>query len=245
MLALAGGSQKPTAAEIEAGQAKAQEDRKLVMDYVTKMATVNKVLGSLDKSHLQNTHCDQAAMLTKAPPGKDDYGKMKSQRIYGPYLARFAQAPDKWKKYDYNGVWDWLTDSAYGGHFETHPDKRDDYAVSDTARRVREEFLKQRWHVIIWPEDESRNRMPRWHDNTFDSGVFLGWVFVVDVNDAKVLCQSRIAVESSDEVSYRKRGLLRDKPESALKTDFEDHMKEALRAALPEQLDFGTMGSIF
>ncbi len=247
MLTLAAGSQKPKPGDVEAGLAAAAGDKKILDDYVDKMGAVYKSLAVLDMAKLHATRCDEAAMLKKAPPRKDDYGKMHLQRIFGPYMARFASknAAD-WKKVDYQGTWDWLTDSSYAGHFESFPDTRDAYAIKDTARRVTEEFIPSRYVVVIWPTSP-RNTMPIWHAKTdsFVSGFFEGTVLVVDVLENKVQCQSPIAAESADAVHYRTRGLLREKPETALRDDFQNRMKDGLTAALPSTVDFGTMGTIF
>jgi hypothetical protein len=247
MLVLAAGSQKPTPGELEAGAAAASADKKLVLDYADKMGAVYTLLAATDGARQADTRCDGVAMLKKAPPGPNDYGVLHLPRIYGPYLARFTSknAAD-WKKYDYQGEWDWLTDSSYGGHFDTIPSARTDYAVSDTARRVKEEFIPNRYAVIVWPAG-THNRMPIWHSKTdsFDGGFFDGTVYVVDVIDKTIQCHSHVTVASADAVSYRTRGLLREKPESALKDDFENRMKDKLTAALPEKVNFGTMGTIF
>lgn len=247
MLALAAGSQKPTPGEVEAGLAAAAGDKKILDDYVDKMGAVYKSLAALDMNTLRATRCDEAAMLKLAPPRKDDYGKMHLPRVFGPYMARFASknAAD-WTKVDMKGPWDWLTDFSYAGHFETFPDAREAYAIKDTARRVKEEFIPARYAVVIWPTS-SKNTMPIWHakSESFVGGYFRGMVFVVDVIVSKVQCHAPIEVESADAVSYRTRGLLREKPETALKDDFENRMKKELTAALPDAVDFGTMGTIF
>jgi len=247
MLALAAGSQKPTPGEVEAGLAAAAGDKKILDDYVTKIGAVYKSLSAMNMHGLNGTRCDEAAMLKAAPPKKDDYGKIHAQRIFGPYMARFASknAAD-WKKYDYNGTWDWLTDSSYGGHFESFPDTRDAYAIKDTARRVKEEFIPSRYIVVIWPTD-AKNTMPIYHpkNESFIGGYFEGMVFVVDAIDNKVMCHSPLYVASGDLITYKTRGLLREKPEIALKDDFENRMKKELTTALPDAIDFGTMGTIF
>jgi hypothetical protein len=245
MLALAFGSHAPTAAEMEAGAAAADADKKLVDDYVTKMGAAYTMLAAMNMESLPEKQCNEAVMLQKSPPKKDDYGRLELPRVYGPYMARFASKNKAdWTKFE--GEWTWLTEFTYGGHFETFPAARESYAVSDTARRVREEFIPKRYTIVIWPTSKE-NRMPVWHkeDEKFEGGYFAANVLVVDIIDKSVFCQRHIVVQSSDLITYRTRGLLREKPESALKDDFENLTKKSLEHALPEHIKFGPMGTIF
>lgn len=89
--------------------------------------------------------------------------------------------------------------------------------------------------------------MPVWHAKTdsFESGFFEGMVFVVDPIENKVLCHAPIRAESADAVSYRTRGLLREKPETALKDDFQNRIQKELTAAIPDAASIGNVGTIF
>ncbi len=246
MLTLAAGSGKSTPAEAEADLAAAANERAILDDYVGKMGAVYTRLAALDVSKLDDTRCDQAAMLKNAPP-KESYGSLPMPRVFGPFLHRFAsKAPSDWTAYTGRGEWDWINGTNYGGHFEKAPAARNESEVSETARRVKEEFIPQRYAVIVWPTG-AKNHMPAWDGatKTFTSGRFDGIMFVVDILDGSITCQAHLHVESASEVSYRTRGLFKENPESALEEDFEDSMKKKLTAALPEKVNLGPMGSLF
>lgn len=255
MLLFAVGSGKPKgSSNADGGQpsAKAVAARKVYDDYVTLMGAAYGKIAALDKKALAEKPCNEAAMLAKAPPGKNDYGRLPVERLYGPFMARFAKPADKsaWKD-DRGGPWAFLTDDVYRGHFIHHADERDSYSLSDTSKRITEEFAPHRFVIVTWPDDEALNRLPAINASTktFSTGLFKGSLFVVDIVEDKIECQGRLFVENTESVTSRSGGrglgkLLNVAPEVAVRDDFEDNFEATMKRLVPAKLKFAGMGSL-
>jgi hypothetical protein len=71
-------------------------------------------------------------------------------------------------------------------------------------------------------------------DFSFDSGLFVGWMVLYDLETGKRLCHSTLAAENSESVSFREGRFTskRKKAEAAVFGDFEDNLKDAASAAI-------------
>ncbi len=241
MLALAAGSQKPTPEREKAAAEERAAAKVIVQNYVKKMSAVYTNLKGRNAAPLR-TACDEALLLRNVPPRANAYESIEVTRYFGPYLARFASTdPAVWKKAE--GPFAWLTDDSF---FDRHPDTLPGYDTS-VALHVQTVLVPRRYALVLWPTDEARNRMPRVADGSdgFVGGRFEGVAYLVDVVENTIACQTPLLVVSSAKVNYRDRGMFPEKAQSALDTDFENAMKDALEAFLPKHVRFGTMGSIF
>jgi hypothetical protein len=166
-------------------------------------------------------------------------------------MARFASPNDKAQWKADKGPWAFLSDRS--GFFDKHVDERESWDnLSDVARLINETIIKNRYLVVVWPEKEAENHVPVFNegDKSFTAGFFTGFLFIADVVDGKVECQGRLVVESSDVVKSRTGGrgvgrIFNKEPKQAIKDDFENNFEKAMKAIVPEQVDFGTMGSLF
>ena len=158
------------------------------------------------------------------------------------FLARFGKDKSAWKKDESH--WKFLTDSTFGGHFEKHPDDRQPSSVKDTAKRVQETFLPEKYLVVLAPVNEESAVLPKMGKKAFDSGDWLGWVFLADQETGKLACQVQITVESSESIDFG--GMLdSDDPEAEMFEDFEDNFEAAINAVLPKGVKVtGNYGSL-
>jgi hypothetical protein len=158
------------------------------------------------------------------------------------FLERFGEDKAKWTKNE--KPWDFLTDSTFGGHFETHRAERTQYAIVDTAKRVQETFLPEKYLVVIAPAAEDTKVAPIMKDKHFESGYLGAWVFLGDQASGEVACQAPIEAESSDEIDFG--GILdSNDPEAEMWEDFEDNIEAAINRVLPKGIEIsGTYGSI-
>lgn len=250
MLALAAGSAKSTTPGA-AGSASASPaeiaKRKAVTDFVDKMGVVYTRIAALMQKPPPDSACSAQKMIAKAPPGKDDYGALPLDVIYGPYLARFASKDaSAWKPNA--GPWKWLTANIYT-NFDKFPGVSYDYELSSVRERIQETLLPHRYMIVAWPNDESKNRMPVYNDKdeSFTSGKFEGYALIADVVDGTIECQKRISFTNDAHVKFRSSGLFREHPEQAVLEDFQDRAQAALESVLPgEPIKFASsMGSVF
>ena len=204
-------------AEREAKEAKQAEG---LTAYMKTMADLHAKL-NVDPATMQPKPCKKASIQLP----KDVLGL---RTVSLQFLARFGDK-SKWGKIE--GGWKFLDDSTYAGHFEKHPDDRDSYAVKDTANRVEETFLPERYMIVVVPGTE-KAELPKMRDKDFLSGFFEGWMVVVDQSDGSVTCQDHIVVESSESIDFG--GILdSNDPESEMLEDFEDNFEGAMTSKLP------------
>ncbi len=224
------GSLKPSPEE-EKKRAQEQLDNRAVYDdWVKKVGAAYSLVAGMNLAGSPDKACDGPALLKLA---KEDY-QLRLPTVYGPYLARFASSnPADWK--EDKGPWAFLTESTFRGHFEKHASARDAYALDGTARMIKNDWQKFRFLIVLWPEDESANRLPKITDTrTFDSGSFKGWVLLLDPIDKNVACQKRIFVENGETVSSNES--FTKNPQKAVQNDFENRFEAAIEGALPPQV---------
>ena len=194
-------------------------------------AALDAALGFPSSAMLAAVPCNGPAMLAAAK--EETYLSLPT--VHAPFLARFAStARADWKKDA--SPWAFLTEDTFRSHFEMHAGARTASDVDGTARFVIHNWKKNRYLIVLRPDDERANRLPllRSGSKSFDTGVFRGWFLVVDSTDARVVCQKRLAVDSSDNVSSG-QSFTRN-PQSALNEDFEDRFEAAIEAALPPKV---------
>lgn len=214
--------------------------RALYDDWVKKVGDGYQKIASMAKAGMAEKACDGPAMLALA---KEDH-ELRIPTVYGPYLARFASS-NKADWQEDKGPWAFLTESTFRGHFEKHAADRDAYALDGTARFIKNDFQKNRFLIVIWPDDEKSNRLPELGEKkSFESGVFKGWLVMLDSVGSDVVCQKRLAVESSEKVTSGQT--FNKDPEKAIVKDFHDRFEAQIEAALPPKVkSTNNMGSLF
>lgn len=223
-------------AEREAKEAEAMAGMEV---YFTTMASVYETLSAQDPASLSPRRCDQAAMLEA--PGVE-HGHLNLRTISLEFLARFGAEKEAWTAP--TAPWDFIDDSIYAGHFAQHPDDRSDYSVKDTAQRIDETFMAERYLIVIRDVGDDGRIAPVMKSDHFESGYFAGWMQVVDQRDGTVLCQAPFEVESGESIDFGGRLDGKD-PEKEMWEDFEDNFERALLDQLPPKVEISTSyGSI-
>ena len=234
----AGTSEDPEAkAEREAKEKVALEG---LTQYIEQMQLVHTKLSALDPMRLEDKACDVADMKAK---GKVEYDRLSLRTVRLSFLARFGADKSAWTE-SREDPWGFFDDSTYAGHFREHPDARESYALKDTAERVQETFLPERYLVVIVPLAAEAMILPKMQSKHFDGGYFEGFAVLVDQTTAEVACQYHFAAGSSDSIDYG--GLLDGKdPEKEMLEDFEDNIEDAIESVLPKGIELSTgYGSI-
>lgn len=220
-------------------EAKEKEALAELETYMNRLAEIHDALAALDLSTQTERPCDQAAML-EAPAV--EHGHLNLRTVSLDFLDRFGEDSGAWKKSE--GPWAFLDDDTFAGHFAEHPDDRDAYALKDTASRVQETFLAERYLIVVVPDGADGKVAPVMRSDSFDSGYFDGWIFVVNQTDASIACQAPITVQSSDSIDFGGRLDSKD-PENEMFEDFEDNFEAAIGAKLPPKIKLATsFGSI-
>jgi hypothetical protein len=210
-----------------AREAKEKVELAALTAYMDGLAKIHTKISSIDYATLQNTQCNGEKM--KQTAGWTD-GSIPLMSVHLPFLARFGADKSEWgKREDY---WSFLTDSAYAGHFEDHPDDRKPLYVKDTAERVQETFLAERYFIVITEAASDTAVPPKMFDDHFDSGVFYGWMFIVDQVSGEIECQHVLEVTNSESIDYG--GMLDgNDPEKEMHEDFEDNFEDAVEDGIP------------
>jgi hypothetical protein len=231
---LAVGTAKESEEDRAAREAREQAAMQGMDEYMARMAQVAAAVRAAAEAGPTEQACDAAAMLASAEEKPNNHLQLRT--VYSPFLNRFGST-DAAVWTDLGGDFTFLTDSIYRGHFGELPSSRQEYARNDTATRIAETFLRERYLLVVHPVGE--HSVPRWtSDEAFDPGYFDGWVFVVDQTDGAITCQWPISVTSSAEVEWTEgsRGvgrLLDETREEALQSDFEDNFEAALERKAP------------
>lgn len=135
--------------------------------------------------------------------------------------------------------WGWIT-SGNLQTFNNPLDPGDGLGMSNTARSVRDN-LGGRYLPVVWPEDETQNRLPRYDEaeKSYEPGTFTGRAMVVDLEKRALVCMAALAVKGSETVSVRTGGrrlarLANENPAEAVLADFQDNKEAAMVGARPE-----------
>jgi hypothetical protein len=221
--------------EKAAREKKESESISQLDDYERTLQGIHGEIAKLDLEGLSPKPCK--SLKVELP--KDATGL---RPVAHSFLARFGKDKSAWTKEE--SRWKFLTDSTFGGHFEKHRDERQASSVVDTAKRVQETFLPEKYLVVLVPVNEESAVLPKMGKKSFDSGDWLGWVFLADQETGKLACQVQITVESSKEIDYG--GMLdSDDPEAEMFEDFEDNFEAAINAVLPKGVKItGGYGSL-
>ncbi len=234
---LAAGTTKETEEEEAAREKEEAENLAKLDEYFKTMQTIHDSIAKLDLGALEPKSCKSV----KVELPKEAIGL---RTVAHTFMARFGKDKSAWTKNE--GDWAFLTDSIFGGHFDEHNDDRTAYAIKDTAERVQETFLPEKYLVVIASADEKYAVLPKLEKGAdkFESGYFLGWVFLADQQTGELACRVPIEVESSDEIDYG--GLLdSDDPNKELLEDFEDNFEGAINKLLPNGIKISSgYGSI-
>lgn len=237
---LAFGSLKPSPEEEKKRAEEKREIRATYDDWVKKVGAVYQKVKSAHAAGLADKACDGPAMLKTAK--EEQYLTLPT--VYGPYMARFASV-NKGDWTEDKGPWAFLTESTFRGHFEKHADDRDAYALDGTGRHVKNDWMKNRFMIVFWPDDEKANRLPLLDDESrsFESGQFDGWLVVVDPLDGTLTCQKKLMVQNSEKVTSGQT--FNKDPQKAIQKDFEDRFEAAVEAVLPPKVkSSNNMGSV-
>ncbi len=237
--ALALGTSKPSPEEEKRRADEQVQLRALYDDWVKKVGSGYEKISSMAKTGMAEKACDGPALLALA---KEDH-QLRIPTVYGPFLSRFASAnKSDWQ--EDKGPWAFLTESTFRGHFEKHASERDAYALDGTARFIKNDWQKNRFLIVLWPDDEKANRLPLLGaDKSFESGSFKGWLLMLDSVDANVVCQKQLSVESSEKVTSGQT--FNKDPQKAIVKDFQDRFEAQLEAALPPKVkSTNNMGSL-
>lgn len=220
-------------------EAREKENLEKLDAYMATLAKVHDELGALDVAAARERPCDGTKMLEAEAV---EHGHLNLRTVSLDFLARFGEGEAAWTSSE--GPWSFLDDGTFAGHFEQHPDNRDAYAVKDTALRVQETFLAERYLMVVTPESADTKVTPVMHDDSFDSGYFRGFVFVVDQRDGSVACQFPVEVQSGESIDFGGRFDSKD-AEKEMFEDFEDNFEAAITAKLPPKVKLGSSyGSI-
>jgi len=233
------GSGEITEEERAAREAERAELQAVLDAYLTRMAGVRSQIRTLTTNAPQVQACDVPSMMTRAE--NTEHNQLHIRIAYGPFLDRFG-SDDRGVWADDGGEWAFMTDPTYRGHFAAHPEDRETYAVQDTAERVAETFLTERYLAVIEPGEGCS--LPRVNedggDTDFTGGQCRAWVFVVDQIDGSIACQNQILFESSDSMWAGE-----DDFQDELQEDYENALEDALQRVLPPRSLSTPLGGLF
>lgn len=237
--ALALGTSKPSPEEEKRRADEQAQLRVLHDEWVKKVGRGYEKISSMARAGITAKACDGPAMLALA---KETH-QLRLPTVHGPFLARFASA-NKGDWQDDKGTWAFLTDSTFRGHFSKHASERDAYAIDGTARFIKNDWQKNRFLIVLWPDDEKANRLPSIDGKkSFESGSFKGWLVMLDSVDESVVCQQPLSVDSSEKVTSGQT--FNKDPQKAVEKDFQDRFEAQIEAALPPKVKSTTnMGSL-
>jgi hypothetical protein len=214
---------------------KQAEDLAKLGEYTKTMQAVHDKIAALDLEAIEPKPC--ASVKVELP--KDTHGL---RTVSHSFLARFGKDKSAWTKNE--GGWAFMTDSTFSGHFEQHNDDREAYAIKDTAERVQETFLPEKYLVVLAPVSADTAVLPKMHDKNFDGAEWIGWVFLADQQTGELACRMQIVVGSSDEIDFG--GLLdSNDADKEMHEDFQDNFEAAINKVLPKGIEISsTYGSI-
>jgi hypothetical protein len=145
------------------------------------------------------------------------------------------QGPDDWL---------WLDDFALRLVF--HPNLREGPPDERWADRIVREVQAKRYLAVLRAREQAmprtrekgeamglrgrRRRLTR--GQSFEPGVFHGALVIMDLERAVAVCQAPVDAESADELDYSARAPFKSRPSDVVRDDFQDHLRQAARAAL-------------
>ena len=169
---------------------------------------------------------EKACPDEKIPKGSVDLGH---HAVDYDFLERFANPAldietGALKDFDY------LTSSTLRGM--DPPGKITDFATYSAVEAARRFDDVSKGKVVIVVR-ATRRVLPRDSGGeAFEGGEFEGWAVVFDLAAGSPLCAARVVAESSDEVTHRDRGILKETLDEALRKDFKKQVEKSLDAAL-------------
>jgi hypothetical protein len=231
---LAAGTSETEEEKAERAKEEAENLAKLG-EYTKTLQGVHDKIAALDLEAIEPKPCSSV----KVELPKDAHGL---RTVSHSFLARFGKDKAAWTKNE--GGWAFMTDSTFSGHFEQHNDDRQAYGIQDTAERVQETFLPEKYLVVLAPVSADTAVLPKMHDKNFDGAEWIGWVFLADQGTGELACQVQIVVGSSDEIDFG--GLLdSNDADKEMHEDFQDNFEEAINKVLPKGIEISSSyGSI-
>lgn len=228
---LAAGTNEPEQKKAER-EKKEAENLKQLDAYAGKLQAIHDAIAKLDLEQLRAKTCKSV----KVELPKDTTGL---RTVAHSFLARFGKDKSAWTKNE--GHWAFLTEPTFAGHFEKHADDRTAYSIKDTAKRVQETFLPEKYLVVLAPLNAVPPKMGK---KSFEGGDWLGWVFLADQQTGELACQVQIRVGSSKSIDFG--GMLdSDDPEKEMFEDFQDNFESAINQVLPNGVKVtGNYGSL-
>jgi hypothetical protein len=145
------------------------------------------------------------------------------------YIARFTKDGDA-KKHEEG--WDFLTASAVR---EFKPvskldDELDSLAVGNMVSSL--DYLEAGRIMVVLRATDAKDLPTLDGGEEFIMGDFQGWAVVFDYVEGKPLCQVKLSVASSEEVSHIEGGLLGESPQEAISKDFQERFRKKLDESL-------------
>jgi hypothetical protein len=131
--------------------------------------------------------------------------------------------------------WGFLTSPAVASILTAGTSAEDRRAAVRDMERESGPFLvvyrsdQRRWPVVSTEKGFINDKI------SFTTGQFDGWMILVDTHAARVLCESRLSVRSSESVSFRSRGAFSTKEgraRDAVDSDFKEQFEAAAGAAI-------------
>ncbi len=186
------------------------------------------------------------AMTFCAAPGYDENNPMPMNVVYFKELEKYTTKETSVWERD-RDEWSWMssvhaTDNK-DGHFKALPENLNDielwHACEYATQPLEGSYLAEDFLGVIFTENEAGNTMPELLDEeSFETGYFSGWLFVVHRETAEVVCNVPLEVESSASLSYKDgaTGLVgifaNDDPERVLNSDFKENFAAAINKAV-------------
>lgn len=211
----------------------------VLTSYEDRLAQVHETLSQLDHDALREVSCGKAKLRETAGWEK---GPLPLRTVHLPFLARFGKGKDAWGERD--DYWNFINDSRFRATFRKHPEDRSERDATQAALELRDTFLPEHYLVVVAESGAHNAVEPKMKKKSFDGGIFVGWMFVIDQTNGELVCQRTLDVWNSDSIDYG--GLLdSDDDEKEMHEDFEDNFEKALEAALPKDVKLETLfGSV-
>lgn len=156
-------------------------------------------------------------------------------KAFHPQLKRFSTNSDEDWETEYK-EWYWIN-----GLYVSDMEKVDTNDMSSSTLndiQWKTSGWKDLTHMVVIRELPGSQMPKDSSGESFESGIFNGWVYLVDVKANTILSADKLLVFNSDEISYNTRGAFSEDSDSALMDDFMDNMKTALNDATQSEFNF-------